>query len=78
MSTAARERGGDILLLGNNERRMLGAMRTDPSRNWTLADLLAETGWTDQVYVAGAGKALREGGLVDMKEKRSHLVSLGL
>ena len=66
------------MLLGNNERRMLGAMRTDPSRNWALADLLAETGWTDQVYVAGAGKALREGGLVDMKEKRSHLVSLGL
>ena len=65
MSTAARERGGDILLLGNNERRMLGAMRTDPSRNWALADLLAETGWTDQVYVAGAGKALPESVVAD-------------
>ena len=65
------------MLLGNKERRMLRAMLTDPSRKWALEDLLAETGWTDQVHEAGAGKALHEGGLVDVEESRSRLVYLG-
>jgi phenylalanyl-tRNA synthetase alpha chain len=72
-----RERGGVVMLLGNNERRMLRAMLTDPPRKWTLEDLLAETGWTDQVHVAGAGKALQERELVDVEESRSRLISLG-
>jgi len=65
------------MLLGNNERRMLRAMLTDPSKKWALEELLAETGWTDQVHVAGAGKALQERGLVGMEESRSRLASLG-
>lgn len=63
--------------LGNNERSMLRAMLSDPSRKWPLKDLLKETGWVDQVHVAGSGKALQEEKLVEIEETRSRLVSLG-
>ena len=47
---------GDVDMdLGNNERRMLRAMLSDSAREWTLEQLLSETGWEDQVHVAGAG-----------------------
>ena len=63
--------------LGNNERRMLRAMLSDPSREWTLGQLLSETGWEDQVHVAGAGKKLEEEGLLELSESSSRMVSLG-
>ena len=63
--------------LGNNERRLLGAMLSKPSKQWTLEELLSVTGWTDQVHVAGAGKALEDEGLVEVEESRITLLSLG-
>ena len=63
--------------IGNNERRMLRAMLSDPSKDWTLEELLTETGWDDQVHVAGSGAALEEGGLVSVTEHRDATVSLG-
>ena len=63
--------------LGNNERRMLRAMLSDSSREWTLGQLLSETGWEDQVHVAGAGKKLEEEGLLVLSEFSSRMVSLG-
>mgnify|MGYP005726255043 FL=1 len=63
--------------LGNNERRMLRAMLSDSSREWTLGQLLSETGWEDQVHVAGAGKKLEEEGLLELSESSSRMVSLG-
>ena len=50
-------RGGTVDL-GNNERRMLRAMLSEPSRAWSLEQLLSATGWDDQVHVAGAGAGL--------------------
>ena len=63
--------------LGNNERRMLRAMLSDSAREWTLGQLLSETGWEDQVHVAGAGKKLEEEGLLVLSEFSSRMVSLG-
>ena len=63
--------------IGNNERRMLRAMLSHPSREWTLGQLLSETGWEDQVHVAGAGKKLEEEGLVELRESSQKMVSLG-
>ena len=41
---------GDVDMdLGNNERRMLRAMLSDSAREWTLGQLLSETGWEDPV-----------------------------
>ena len=63
--------------IGNNERRMLRTMLSDPARDWTLERLLSETGWEDQVHVAGAGKKLEEEGLLELSESSSRMVSLG-
>ncbi|MFL2493912.1 MAG: phenylalanine--tRNA ligase subunit alpha [Candidatus Thalassarchaeum sp.] len=63
--------------IGNNERRMLRAMLSKPSRNWLLDELLAKTGWDDQVHVAGSGASLEEAGLVSVTEHRGVSVSLG-
>ena len=63
--------------IGNNERRMLRAMLSDPARDWTLDRLLSETGWKDQVHIAGAGKKLEEEGLLELSESSSRMVSLG-
>ena len=63
--------------LGNNERRMLKCMLSEPNERWPLEKLLSVTGWDDQVHVAGAGKGLQEGGLVEVEEKSSRLVTLG-
>ena len=41
--------------IGNNERRMLRAMLSDLSKDWTLEELLTQTGWDDQVHIAGSG-----------------------
>ena len=39
-------KNGDVgMTLGNNERRMLRAMLSDPGREWTLGQILSETGW---------------------------------
>ena len=63
--------------IGNNERRMLRAMLSDSSKDWTLEELLKETGWDDQVHIAGSGTALEEAGLVLVTEHRGAVVSLG-
>ena len=69
---------GDVDMdIGNNERRMLRAMLSDPSKEWTLGQLLSETGWEDQVHVAGAGKKLELEGLVELSESTYRMVSLG-
>ncbi len=65
------------MTLGNNERRMLRVMLSDPEREWTMDQLLSETNWEDQVYVAGAGKNLEEEGMLDLRESPSRMVSLG-
>ena len=65
-------KNGDVDMdLGNNERRMLRAMLSDSSREWTLGQLLSETGWEDQVHVAGAGKKLEEEGLLELRDRKS-------
>mgnify|MGYP000906911137 CR=1 FL=1 len=63
--------------LGNNERRMLKAMLSEPKATWTLDQILSVTGWDDQVHVAGAGKGLQEAGLLEVGESTSRLVALG-
>ena len=56
---------------------MLKAMLTNPLQDWELDAILSETGWEDQVYVAGAGKSLEEAGLVSVEEFTSKTVILG-
>lgn len=68
---------GDIMDLGNNERRMLKVMLSKSNKKWTLEQLLDATGWEDQVHVAGAGKCLEELGLVDVEEILATSISLG-
>ena len=63
--------------IGNNERRMLRAMLSDLSKDWTLEELLTQTGWDDQVHIAGSGASLEEAGLVSVTEHRGTTVSLG-
>ncbi|HIC23383.1 MAG TPA: hypothetical protein EYO84_08155, partial [Planctomycetes bacterium] len=62
--------------LSNNGRRMLKAMREEPSKTWNLTDLLSACDWTDQAHVAGAGAALSEAGLVSQTEARTTLWKL--
>jgi phenylalanyl-tRNA synthetase alpha chain len=64
--------------LGNNERRMLKGMLSEPNREWSLEKLLSVTDWDDQVHVAGAGKGLQEAGMVEIEETTSRIVTLGL
>ena len=63
--------------LNNNDRRMLKAMLSDPGRPWNLEQLLSETGWQDQVHIAGSGKSLESEGLVELEETRTRTVILG-
>ena len=63
--------------LGNNERRMLKGMLSEPEEEWSLDQLLSVTGWDDQVHVAGAGKGLQEAGMVVIEESTSRFVTLG-
>ena len=63
--------------IGNNERRLLKVMLSEPSKSWNLEELLSNTGWSDQVHVAGAGKSLEESGLVEVEESRTTMISLG-
>ncbi|MEC7744126.1 MAG: phenylalanine--tRNA ligase subunit alpha [Candidatus Thermoplasmatota archaeon] len=52
-------------------------MLSEPSRTWTLDELLSGAGWDDQVHVAGSGMALSELGLVTVNEEIEAFVSLG-
>lgn len=63
--------------LNNNQRLMLRVMHGDAERTWSLNDLLAATGWGDQVHVASAGKELAEDGLAEISESQSSMVYLG-
>ncbi|MEE2606461.1 MAG: phenylalanine--tRNA ligase subunit alpha [Candidatus Thermoplasmatota archaeon] len=76
MAQFDRSRGVEVNL-GNNERRMLRAMLSEPDRKWSLKQLLSATDWGDQVHVAGAGAGLEEFGLVEVLEERVNSVSLG-
>ena len=62
---------------GNNELIMLKAMLTNPSKDWTLDSLFEQTGWDDQVHIAGAGNVLSELKYVDINEEVTSLISLG-
>ena len=63
--------------LGNNERRMLRAMLSNPEGTWSLNELLEACEWTDQAHVAGAGLALNEAGMVEIQEATTRLITLG-
>ena len=63
--------------MSNNERTLLKFMLSEPSRTWTLDELLSGAGWDDQVHVAGSGMALSELGLVTVNEEIEAFVSLG-
>ena len=63
--------------LGNNERRMLKAMLTEPKSVWTLPKLLEACDWKDQAHVAGAGLNLQDAGILEIEEKSSKHISLG-
>jgi len=77
VSTTSGMLGDAGMDLGNNERRMLKGMLSEPNSEWSLEKLLSVTKWDDQVHVAGAGKTLQEEGLVEIKETISRTVSLG-
>lgn len=62
---------------GNNELIMLKAMLTNPMDDWTLESLFKETGWDDQVHIAGAGNVLSELGYVQINEKITIFIALG-
>ncbi|MCH1591852.1 MAG: phenylalanine--tRNA ligase subunit alpha [Candidatus Thalassarchaeaceae archaeon] len=62
--------------MSNNDRVMLKAMLTNPSKEWKIQELLDSTGWDDQVYVAGSGQSLSESGLVVVTENHRRMVSL--
>ena len=62
--------------LGNNERKMLRIMLSNPLKKWNLDDLLQGTGWTDQVYVAGAGGYFSEQALDDITENKNSVIIL--
>ena len=76
MAQFGKVRGGTVDL-GNNERRMLRVMLSEPAHPWSLGQLLSATGWGDQAHVAGAGAGLAEAGLVEVFEERVNSVSLG-
>ncbi|MBK70577.1 MAG: phenylalanine--tRNA ligase subunit alpha [Euryarchaeota archaeon] len=63
--------------MSNNERTLLKFMLSEPSRTWSLDELLSGAGWDDQVHVAGSGTALSELGLVSINEEIEAFVSLG-
>ena len=63
--------------LGNNERRMLKAMLTEPKSVWTLPKLLEACNWKDQAHVAGAGLNFQDAGVLEIEEKSSKHISLG-
>ena len=65
------------MTLGNNERRMLRALLSNPEAEWNLNEILDVTEWTDQVHVAGAGQVLSDAGIVQIVESSSRKVSLG-
>ena len=65
------------MTLGNNEKKMLSAMRAKQNHIWLLEELLEATQWKDQVHVAGSGKALSEEGLVELIEINEENISLG-
>jgi len=54
--------------LVNTERRMLKAMLTNASQQWSLTDILVSCDWTDQAFAVGAGQGLADKGLVDVTE----------
>lgn len=63
--------------LSNNEKRMLKALRTRPAETWSLDELLSACNWDDQAHVAGAGLALAENGLVEIKSTKTTIWELG-
>ena len=65
------------MTLGNNEKKMLSAMRTKINHIWSLDELLEVTKWQDQVHVAGSGKTLMEEEFVEIIETKRKIVSLG-
>ena len=65
------------MTLGNNERRMLRALLSNPEAEWNLNEILDVTEWTDQVHVAGAGQVLSDAGLLQIVESSIRKVSLG-
>ena len=52
-------------------------MLGDPQAIWSLDQLLEACEWTDQAHVAGAGLALNEAGMVEIKESTSRMITLG-
>jgi len=52
-------------------------MLGDPQAIWSLDQLLEACEWTDQAHVAGAGLALNEAGMVEIKEATSRMITLG-
>ena len=62
---------------GNNELIMLKAMLTDPSKDWTLESLFKETGWDDQVHIAGSGNVLSDLKYLEINEHITNFISLG-
>lgn len=63
--------------LSNNEKRMLKALRSRADDVWTLDEVLAECGWSDQAHVAGAGLGLAENGLVEIESAKTTVWGLG-
>ena len=51
--------------LGNNERRMLRAMLSDTAREWTLGQILSETGWEDQSTLPEQGRNSKRRGCLN-------------
>ncbi len=58
----------------NPERRMLRTMQTNPSHEWTLAEVLEACQWTDQAVAAGAGHGLTNAGFVKTNEEHQETI----
>ena len=54
--------------LVNTERRMLKAMLINPTKVWSLSEILNACDWQDQAIAVGAGLGLTDKGLVELSE----------
>ncbi len=64
--------------LVNTERRMLKAMLTNPTKVWSLSEILNACDWQDQAIAVGAGLGLTDKGLVELSETLTREVKLGV
>jgi len=66
----------DASKLLNPERRMLKLMQSDPSKKWSLEEVLSSCNWSDQAVAVGAGLGLSDAGFVEIEESVETVIRL--